>query len=159
MKTVTAIVIMASFIMLSACKEGCTEETAINYDSKVKYDDGTCIYYADAWKGNYVGAAIDTFYYLDTIVKVERAISFKIYNNRPSNNNLYFESFLQAYNYPTSIPVPNDTAFDYTESFYSPMLYTLYLRLSNDTLYFTSTDVDTNAHELVAVHHGYGVKQ
>ena len=150
---------IASLVMLSACKEGCTEETAINYDSSVKYDDGTCRYYADAWKGNYIGVAIDSFYYLDTIVAVERAISFKIYNNRPSNNNLYFESFLQAYNYPTSIPVPNDTAFNYTEFFYSPVIYTLNLSLRSDTVYFTSTDVDTNAHELMAVHHGYGVKQ
>lgn len=158
MKTCAAIMTIASLVMLSACKEGCTEETAINYDSRVKYDDGTCIYYTDAWTGKYSGEMVTTTYLLDTVTN-DINVSFEVYKRGKSYNDVYLQGFLYPYNSPSSIPVTNDSSIAYIDSSNANTEYTLNLKLSNDTIYFTATEFDTNAHEFVAVHHGYGVKQ
>ena len=46
MLTRTSFIGLASLIMLfAACKkEGCTDETATNFDSKAKVEDGSCLY-------------------------------------------------------------------------------------------------------------------
>jgi hypothetical protein len=31
-------------LILSSCKKGCTDSTAMNYNETVKKDNGTCIY-------------------------------------------------------------------------------------------------------------------
>ncbi|MFT4679373.1 MAG: hypothetical protein ACI9HG_001482, partial [Flavobacteriales bacterium] len=44
-KNITAIALLALITVATSCnREGCTDESALNFDSKAKTDDGSCTY-------------------------------------------------------------------------------------------------------------------
>jgi hypothetical protein len=59
--TLLLTVLTISSLNLLSCKNsGCTDKTAINFDSDAKRDDGSCAYYADIYIGSWT--ASDTTY-------------------------------------------------------------------------------------------------
>jgi hypothetical protein len=44
MKRNGILILMVIALVMSSCRRGCTDPTAVNYDSKAKKDDGSCIY-------------------------------------------------------------------------------------------------------------------
>ena len=78
-----AIIFLLGILVLQACKEGCTNDIALNYDSKAKSDDGSCMYCDSSWQvfsgtfSNIQDFEQGSPYYMNTVVQIS-ARSYKL---------------------------------------------------------------------------------
>lgn len=68
MKKLLTLAVCLSALAFTACEkvEGCTDPSSLNYNADATLDDGSCLYFADTYLGDY--AVSDTLTNADTVI-------------------------------------------------------------------------------------------
>lgn len=99
MKKILVSILFCSVALMSCKREGCTDETAMNYDEKAKVEDLSCTYYGDPYIGTYVVedslyqpmySSITTVYQKITIVGSDESTLY-LPNYQGTDDELYLE--------------------------------------------------------------------
>ncbi len=93
---VFVIVALAVMVIMVGCqKEGCTDSNALNYDSKAKKDNGTCVYpvqepdLRDPYLGNYL--VTDSSFMLDDFSQ-EKIYTLQITTGSTKSDTIYLNN-------------------------------------------------------------------
>lgn len=167
MKYIYTYILLAVLLFISSCgKQGCTDNTALNYDPYAKNDNGSCKYFSDAIIGNYTCYDSMTSLFIPppgVFIKP----SFQI--QRKSGNITNFTNYLQPVDLVTNIVIDsshiviNASASNGSNAYPNHVYIGPYhsvisdLFFSNDTLYYTASFYNAQM-VLQEKHWGYAVK-
>jgi hypothetical protein len=132
----TGSTLLLMFAFTSCKKEGCTDELAINYYSKVKKDDGSCSYSTTRIAGIYEYTWNDTLVDTATVYSLERSL-LKVEGGEFDFGNANFISLVtwsqKTFNVPDSIA----PAFTYSGKTYRGTVEGKIISKENFTMTYT----------------------
>lgn len=147
------LIFLAGISLLSSCKTGCKEPSALNYNPKAKINDAySCMFFADSLVGNYTAQDSSVRILNDTFQYSAGQIRFSIY--RELYDKIRVDGFFSSY----QIWQVDSTPFIVNDSIYSsPNVMFGKFNFHNDTLYYNT--ILSNNSGVFQKHWGYGVRQ